>query len=360
MLRKIRCDLRELRCKLASVGIPDEDMRTLVRLALVVPFVVSSLGMAPAAFAQSSSGDKAAAEALFSEGRRLMEAGRYSDACPKFEASQRLDPGVGTMLNLAECYERTGRTASAWAEFREVISAARAADSADREALARQKASALENKLSRLTITLSPEASATHGIEVRRDGNVVDPAELGSAIPVDPGKHVIEATAPGKAKWFSTLELPADGSQSTLTIPPLEAATESARQPAVTDPNSTPPEPAKANNGSGQKVAAYVVGGVGIVGLGLGAVFGLQAMSKHDQLKTDCPTYPTCNTGDSHIKDLNSSAKSAATLSTVAFIVGGVGVAAGVTLLLTAGPSSSEKSTALVIGPGSVAWKGTF
>jgi len=334
-------------------------MRTLVRLGLVVPFIVSSLGAAPAAFAQAKSGDKAAAEALFSEGRRLMEAGRFSDACPKFESSQRLDPGVGTMLNLAECYERTGRTASAWAEFREVISAARAADSADREALARQKASALEGKLSRLTITLSPEASATNGIEVRRDGNVVDSAELGSAIPVDPGKHVIEATAPGKAKWFTSLELPSDGSQSTLTIPPLEAATESVRQP-VTDPNSTPPEPTKANSGSGQKIAAYVVGGVGIVGLGLGAVFGLQAMSKHDEAKKACSDYPNCQ-GNTRAEDANSSAKSAATLSTVAFIVGGVGVAAGITLLLTAGPSSSEKSsTALVIGPGSVALKGTF
>src|SRR4051812_46143375 len=82
-------------------------------------------------------GDKATAEALFADGRKLMAAGNYAAACPKLAASQRLDPGVGTMLNLADCYERVGQTASAWAEFREAISAARAAGSKEREQLAR-------------------------------------------------------------------------------------------------------------------------------------------------------------------------------------------------------------------------------
>src|SRR5258708_40131941 len=86
-----------------------------------------------------SAGDKATAEALFGDGRRLMSQGNYREACPKFEASLKLDPGVGAMLNLADCYEKNGQTESAWAEFRESISAGRAAVSEEREVMARQR-----------------------------------------------------------------------------------------------------------------------------------------------------------------------------------------------------------------------------
>jgi Tfp pilus assembly protein PilF len=104
------------------------------RSALVMPVVL--MLASPSAFAQSA-GDKATAEALFGDGRRLMAQGNYRDACPKFEASVKLDPGVGAILNLADCYEKNGQTASAWAEFREASAAARAAGSKDREDLAR-------------------------------------------------------------------------------------------------------------------------------------------------------------------------------------------------------------------------------
>src|SRR3954469_8263227 len=103
--------------------------------------------------AEPTSSDKAAAEGLFSDARRLMVAGKFQEACPKLEASQRLDPAVGTVLNLADCYERSGRTASAWMEFLEAASAARQSGSADREAEARGRASALESRLSYLVIT---------------------------------------------------------------------------------------------------------------------------------------------------------------------------------------------------------------
>jgi hypothetical protein len=111
-------------------------------------------------------------------------------ACPKFEASLKLDPGLGAILNLADCYEKNGQTASAWAEFREASAAARASGSKDREDLARQRAAALEPKLSRLTIVVGKQSA-----QVTRDGTSVDSAAFGTAMPVDPGKHVIEATA---------------------------------------------------------------------------------------------------------------------------------------------------------------------
>src|SRR5690349_23522444 len=121
--------------------------------------------IAPWAGAQSAS-DKATAEALFSDGRRLMSQGNYREACPKFEASLKLDPGVGAMLNLADCYEKNQQTASAWAEFREAGAAARAAGSKEREDLARRRAAALEPKLSRLTIVAGEKT-----VQVTRDGS---------------------------------------------------------------------------------------------------------------------------------------------------------------------------------------------
>lgn len=319
--------------------------RFFVALALALPFVQSS------ARAEGSSSDKAAAEALFAEGRKLMESGHLNEACSKFEASQRLDPGVGTMLNLAECYEKSGRTASAWAEFREVISAARAAESKDREDLARQRATVLESKLSRLTITLSPEASGVRGIEVRRDGALVDPAELGSAIPVDPGKHFIEANAPGHQKWFTRIELAPEGAQQNVTVPALAEAESTAANTSTT----VDLQPAK--SGGSQRTVGLAVGGVGVVGLAVGAIFGLKASSNWKDAKAACIDYPYgCSTD---ADDKRSSAKNAATLSSIGFIGGGLLVAAGAVLWFTAG-SGSEHKVNVGVGPGSLLVGGTL
>src|SRR5262245_8654591 len=141
--------------------------------------------VAVSAWAEPTPNDKLTAEALFSEGRKLMAAGNFRQACPKFEASLKLDPGVETMLNLGDCYEKNQQSASAWTQFREASSAARAAGSKEREELARQRTAALEPKLSRLTIVVG-----TQSVHVSRDGSPVEPAAFGSALPVDPGRHV--------------------------------------------------------------------------------------------------------------------------------------------------------------------------
>ena len=269
--------------------------RTVRRVSFFLGVTVFSFALHGGAQGKSG-GNRAAAEALFNQGRDLMTAGKFAAACPKFEASQQLDPGLGTMLNLAECYEKTGRTASAWAEYREAIPLARAAGSKARQDLATERAQALQDRLSTLTIrAMSGEDPNVH-LEVRRDGVALQEAELGSPIPVDPGEHVIEAAAPGKQPWSSKIQVGADAAKVAVEIPALQAAAGSpaggaaTAAPAVTT-TAGPSDAAPADkpaSGSAMRTTGLVFGGVGVVGIGLGTFFGLQASSKWSDAKSKC------------------------------------------------------------------------
>src|SRR6187431_1087071 len=115
----------------------------LARLTLLTPALGLAL-YAGSAAAQASASDKAAAEALFDQGVRLMKQNGFAEACPKLEESYRIDPAVGTLLYLGECYERVGKTASAWATFREAASLATNSGQPDRARVAAARAQELE------------------------------------------------------------------------------------------------------------------------------------------------------------------------------------------------------------------------
>jgi hypothetical protein len=304
--------------------------------------------------------DKAAAEALFDEGRKLMADQQFAQACGKFEASQRLDPGVGTMLNLADCYEKAGRTASAWAEFRETISAAHKAGSAERERIARQRVQELEPKLSYLTIV--PWQGQEVGVS--RDGVAIDPGVLGTAIPVDPGTHVIAASAVGKRSWSTNVVVGDHADRVSVSVPILpDEAHEAAPLAAAAEVQAPPPEaankaPADAHSpGSTQRIVAVVAASVGVVGVVVGSVFGVKAASTWSDAKKHCDPYPYC--GESGQK-LSNDAQTSGTISTIAFIVGGVGLVSGAVLWFTAPSHSSEAHATLDVGPGTIMMHGRF
>lgn len=290
-----------------------------------------------------------------------MTKGKYAEACPKFEASQQLDPGLGTMLNLAECYEKTGRTASAWAEYREAIPLARAAGSKARQDLASERAQALQERLSTLTIRAMTGEPEGVDLDIRRDGVALQPAELGAPIPVDPGEHLIEVSAPGMQPWSTKVQVGSDAAKVQVDIPKLERQASAA--PPVTAPPAAPPTPVEApprpeatSSGSGQRTAAIVVASAGVVGLGLGAVFGLQASSNWSDAKEECQAFPYgCSQEGLNLK---SSASSQATLSTVGFIAGAALLGAGAVLYFTA-PDKKE-NVAFVVGPASAFIRGSF
>jgi hypothetical protein len=312
----------------------------MTRLWLATSCLTAALGLLPVRAQAQSASKQAAAQSLFEDARKLMNKGDFANACPKFADSQRIDPAPGTEFNLANCYEKAGQTASAWATFKSAAASYRAHNRTDWEQKARERAAAIEPKLSRLTIVVPQEANVS-GLEVRRDGSVIGSSEYGSAIPVDPGDHAVEASAPGKKPFKASAKVAPGPGESKVTVGPFENEPQ-----ATTAPPTTTPKPGAGTTGpttapvevstksSGQKTAGYVVLGVGAVGLAVGAVTGVMAMSKNKSSTDQCPNDGACSSKDA--VDANSSAKSLGTISTVGFIVGGVGVAAGAILLLTA------------------------
>src|SRR5262249_34857046 len=150
--------------------------------------------------AEPSGADRTLAAALFREGKSLMDKGEFPAACSKLEESQRLDPGGGTLLNLALCHEKQGRPATAWAEFIEALGIARRDHRQARIELAEEHIAKLEPILSKLTVIVPPESEDTT-LEVTRDGASVGRAAWGMPFPVDPGEHRVEATAAGRAPF---------------------------------------------------------------------------------------------------------------------------------------------------------------
>ena len=206
-------------------------------LALAVGAGLAVLAASGRSLAQPSQDTQAAAAALFEDARRLMAEGKYAVACPKLAESQRMVPGAGTLYQLSVCYEAIGRTASAWVGFRDVASMAFAAGQADRERVARGKASALEPRLIRLKITVQSAASSA-GVEVKRDGAVVSPALWGTPVPLDPGPHRVSASASGKEPWEVTVQFDQPGATVNVDVPPLLD-----RKPGAVAAAGAPPPP---------------------------------------------------------------------------------------------------------------------
>jgi serine/threonine-protein kinase len=301
-----------------------------------------------AARAQTGAESKAAAEALFDEGRRLIEQGQFAAACEKLAQSDRLDPAVGTQLNLAVCYEKAGKTASAWATYRRAAASARERGQAEREKLAREAADALEPKLTRLTIAVPAEARV-EGLVITKNGERVAPDVWGQALPVDPGEVRVEATAPGRQTWRTSVAIQEASKTETLTIPALSAApdapAETAAEPSAAAPASPPAaQPASApasatadlsETGSSQRTWGLVIGGAGIVGVVAGGFFALQAQSKNDDSKAFCSQQDP-NTCTAEGVELRNDARANGNIATAAMGIGLALVATGTVLYLTA------------------------
>jgi hypothetical protein len=302
----------------------ESSARTTARLAaLLAALAVISFGGVAAA------GDgAAAAEVLFAEGKRLAQAGSFAAACPKFEESQRLDPGLGTLYRLADCYERVGRTASAWAAFVEVAGSAKTAGQRARADDASKRASELEPSLARLVIRVVEPDQA--GLVIKRGDVAVGRAQWSTPMPVDPGEVAVEASAPGKETWRGSVATTARA-VSQLEVPPLRDAKTPA--PPATDGSPARPTDARPSSFGAQRTVAVIAGAAGVVGLGIGSAFGLISLSKKGDAGAHCDPSNAC---DSDGLALRRDALAAGDLSTVGFVAGGALAATAIVLWVTA------------------------
>ena len=313
--------------------------------------------------AQTSAADKASAEALFDQGVRLMKQNSFAEACPKLEQSDRIDPAVGTLLYLGECYERVGKTASAWATFREAASLATNSGQPDRARVAAARAQELEPKLSRLSVELSPEVTKLEGVLVKRGNQRIEASVYGVPLPVDPAEYRIEVSAPGYETWSTSVKVDAGGNAS-VRVPALVKGPETAKPlpPGPTPGASAEPnvalaslvKPAPPSSLSTQQTLGIVLGAAGVVGVGLGSYFGIRAISKNSDAEQHCPRGALCD--DQTGEDLTNKAQSAARASNIAFAIGGGLVAAGAIVYLTGGKKHDDRVALVpVLGPGTAA-----
>jgi hypothetical protein len=193
-------------------------MRVSLRATVVLAIFLLSSG---AAWAQPSNADRMLAETLFEEGKRLLDENKTDEACAKLEESQRLDPATGTLLNLAYCHDLQGKLATAWAEYKEAQAAARQDGRDDRVQFAAEHLAAIEPKMPRLQIEVAQKARF-EGLKVKLDGVQIGEAAFGLAAPLDPGVHIIVATAPGRVRWVQQVRLYPDGTTQTVVIDELK------------------------------------------------------------------------------------------------------------------------------------------
>ena len=249
----------------------------------------SLLGLSSAPFpARAADADKGAAQVLFESGRALVQDRRFAEACPKFAESLRLDPGIGTMLWLADCYENNTQTASAWAVFKEAAAAATLRQD-PRAAIAQRRADDLEPKLAKLVLVPPSDATASL-IEVQRDGVVIGTAQLGIPVPVDPGVHVIAARATGRKPWTTSVTVLDKPATLSVVIPALDPAPEEASADPATRPETSAPTdgPRGGSVWGTRQTIAVATTGVGLVAIGLGSYFGLEAKSTYDHWYNGC------------------------------------------------------------------------
>jgi hypothetical protein len=292
-------------------------------------------------------GNVVEAEQLFKRASVHMDAREYAAACPLLERSQTLDPSSGTLLNLADCYEQRGMTASAYRAFEEARELSNRTGRTDRAEIAELRKKRLEPLLRQLVIV--PPQAHPESLVVYLDGKPLAPSSWYVPLPIDPGIHAIRASAPGASDFGTSVSAPSAGATAAVQIPPLE--------PLAQSSSGAAPVQESRSRIDGQRVVAIVCAAVGVVGVATGTVFGLRSKSKHEESDKYC-TGNTCQ--NRRGVELMDDARSAGNVSTIGFIVGGVGLGAATVLWVTS-PSGKESASAEIgLGPAAIQVSGRW
>jgi len=350
----------------------------LATAAVVVAAIAAAIGALGRSAAAQPSGGAAAATVQFDRGRALMKEKKYADACAAFEHSQKLDPQWGTLYNLAGCYARLGKLASAWAAYREL---AQRDTNPTRRKDASKRATELDRRLPRLLLTA---AKAPAGLAVTLDG--IDVTGLvGTENPVDLGSHAIHATAPDRADFDTTAAITSEGRTVAVAIELAPAAPRAVKPPPRSEPAvaaaaagsgdarlAAPvarPQPGaearprpKPSGGleagpsdaprSRRRIYGVVVAGAGGALVATGLVFGRLASTSWNEARALCGDDRVCDTPADLARgnQLVSDARSRANLST-GFVIGGAAAIGIGAILFATAPRDAPSRSALRLTP---------
>jgi hypothetical protein len=333
-------------------------MRPMDRGACLLVWTLMALS-ASSASAQSEPENRATARALAEAGHDALEAKDYKKGEDLFRRADALFHAPTISLGLARSQAGEGRFVESFESYSRIIREANTSTPVFADALedAKKEVSTVEGRRSRTVISVAgPETP-----QVTVDDVPVKNEVLGVALFVNPGTHILKASAAGYRPASQAFTV-AEGATENVALTMERAPEEVVALPAPATTVATPLPPTAditSTPAHRDHLASFIAFGVGGAGLALGAVTGALALGKHSTLSNECPG-GTCSTTSAH-SDLDNYHTQAG-LSTVGFIVGGAGIAAGVILWFVA-PSSPRASTGSVspyVGPGSVGVTGRF
>jgi hypothetical protein len=315
--------------------------------AIVLAAVLASLGRPGLVRADEAASSAALAQQLYDDAKAAMAKGDYPTACQKFAESHRLDAATGgTLLNLAVCHEKMGRTATAWGEFEEAAQLARHFLRADREALAREHIEKLRPLVSMLSVRVPEDTVlSTEALRIQLDGMVIGHAAWGN-VPVDPGDHILRAEAPHKLPWTRHLAIGTARETLVVEVPVL------VDEPHVAPATDVVWSADLARSASSHRATGFLLGGIGTAGIAIGSAFGLAAIHLNGQSKTNCSSKPGVCPPDPE----GSQALVDANISNVAFGVGILGLALGTYFIATA-PSKPASAASSPSSPSPTGWR---
>ena len=314
------------------------------RAAALSALALVSLAVVPSV-ARADGGT--AADALFREGRTLLDAKRFDEACPKLAESQKQEPGAGTLLALALCHEGQGKTATAWNELNEAAALGKRVGRNDLAGAAQKRANAMEPLLSRIVVHVPKPEDAEY--QVKCDGEPLDAKLWDTPIAVDPGEHHVDVSARGKVARSYAVRLTGAGVTEILVdklddSPRAAAPAKPTPARARLDAPLVPEQPAESHGGAQRTIGLTLVG-LGVVGLGTGAYFGGKALSESAEGRRACSLTPCPAQEQAAATDANDRAKSSMLVSIVTIGAGTGAIALGTVVYLMA-PSAPARGAA--------------
>jgi hypothetical protein len=288
---------------------------------------------------------------LFTQGKQLMNAGDFAEARVRLIESARLDPKVGTLASLAVCEEKLGHLAEAHARWQQARALATATNDA-RRPLTESEIARIDRSVPKLSIEV--RGGSPPGLTIKADDLDVGPGMLKAPLPVDPGDHTVSAVAPGKLPWSQKVHTEADGKVTVVVVGPLQDAPSAGPgEGAGGAGTGAGREGAAAGGGGGgwrgQRTTGVVVTGLGVAGLAVGGAFGVQTLVLKNQRGKFCDANNVCTSSG---VNLDHDARTAATVSTIAMVAGGVVAAGGLVLVLTAPGHAAPVSVGAGFQPG--------